>query len=153
MDREARHTARATFTADDVGELISLATRLDELEDSSELSTDQVASVAAELGISRAALDRAIRQRRRRRRADARTAQKKVRKRMRFIRHAVAYAMVVGALILVDALGGGGWWFFYVAAIWGVVLALHGLRFVTGRRGPLERYLTDRELGQSKETE
>ncbi len=44
---------------------------------------------------------------------------------MRFIRHATLYTVVVLALLLIDALGGGGWWFFYVAAIWGIVLALH----------------------------
>lgn len=68
---------------------------------------------------------------------------------MRFIRHATVYAVVMTALLTMDWIGRGGWWFFYPAALWGIFLALHGLRFVTGRRGPVERYVSAWELRSS----
>lgn len=144
----AQRTEASRFNRDEVGELIRTATRLDDLvEDDQErgLTYEELVDVAGELGISADAVAAAVSQRENRRRADAKTVRKRVRRRMRFIRHATIYTVVVLALLLIDALGGGGWWFFYVAAIWGIVLALHGLRFVTGRRGPVERYLLDRE--------
>jgi len=145
----AQRTEASRFNRDEVGELIRTATRLDDLvEDGEErgLTYEELVIVAGELGISAEAVAAAVSERENRARSDAKAARKKVRRRMRFIRHATLYTVVVLTLLLIDALGGGGWWFFYVAAIWGIVLALHGLRFVTGRRGPVERYLLDREL-------
>ena len=52
---------------------------------------------------------------------------------------------MVSALLLIDVLNGGGWWFYYVAALWGAVLAIQGMRFVTRKKGPLEQAMTDRE--------
>ena len=63
---------------------------------------------------------------------------------MRFVRHALVYIVVVSSLLLVDALNSGGWWFFYVAALWGAILAIQGLRFVTRKKGPLEQAMLDR---------
>ena len=82
---------------------------------------------------------------RKRRSADERDARKRVRRRMRFVRHAMVYALVVSALLLIDALNGGGWWFFYVAALWGAILAIQAMRFMTRRKGPLEQAMLDRE--------
>jgi hypothetical protein len=57
----------------------------------------------------------------------------------------MVYALVVSALLLIDVLNSGGWWFFYVAAVWGAVLAIQAMRFLTRRKGPLERTMLDRE--------
>ncbi|RPI23649.1 MAG: hypothetical protein EHM57_03680, partial [Actinobacteria bacterium] len=104
---------------------------------------------AGELGISREAVAMAVRRHRRLGRRESRLDARRVRRRMRFIRHATAYAVVVAFLVVADAAGGGGWWFFYPAALWGIVLTLHGLRFVTGRRGPVERYVAGRVVRSS----
>jgi hypothetical protein len=138
---------RRHFTADEVGELIDLAARLDELTDeSSGLSYDELVRVADEVGISRSAIEKAVRQDRSARRRLAKEGRKRVRRRMRFIRHATVFAVVVSALILIDVLNGGGWWFFYVAALWGAVLALQGLRFLTRKSGPVEEALISRQV-------
>ena len=136
------------FPRDEVGEIIDLAARLDDLvEDPTDqgLSLDQLVHVADEVGISRQAVERAVAEERKRRSTGERDARKRVRRRMRFVRHAMVYALVVSALLLIDVLNGGGWWFFYVAALWGAVLALQAMRFMTRRRGPLEQALLDRE--------
>jgi hypothetical protein len=143
MHRERR---QVEYTADEVGDLIRLASRLDALSDRDGLDYEQVSAVADELGISKESLAVAVRQRRRLGRAEARAAARTVRRRMRFIRHSMVYAVVMAALLVVDAAGGGGWWFFYPAALWGVFLTLHALRFFTGRRGPVERYVSNRVL-------
>ena len=119
------------FPRDEVGEIIDLAARLDDLvEDSTDrgLTLEQLVHVADEVGISRRAVEQAVAQERKRRSVDERDARKRVRRRMRFVRHAMVYALVVSALLLIDALNGGGWWFFYVAALWGAVLALQAMR-------------------------
>ncbi len=136
------------FPRDEVGEIIDLAARLDDLVEGSTdrgLTLEQLVHVADEVGISRRAVEQAVAQERKRRSVDEREARKRVRRRMRFVRHAMVYALVVSALLLVDVLNGGGWWFFYVAALWGAVLALQAMRFMTRRKGPMEQAMLDRE--------
>ncbi len=135
------------FPRDEIGDIIDVAARLDGLvEDPTDrgLTFDQLVHVAEEVGISRGAVERAVRVENKRRVVDQREAKKRVRRRMRFVRHAMVYALVVSSLLLVDVLNGGGWWFFYVAALWGAILALQGMRFLTRKRGPLEQALLDR---------
>ncbi len=137
------------FPRDEVGEIIDLAARLDDLvEDPNDrgLTLEQLVHVAGEVGISRKAVERAVTEERRRRSTDARESRKRVRRRMRFVRHVMVYALVVSALLLIDVLNGGGWWFFYVAALWGAVLAIQAMRFLTRRKGPLEQAMLEREI-------
>lgn len=151
MDR-SRHRLRdgsRRYARDETAEILDLAASLETSSSERELDLTRgdLYRIADELGISEAAVDEAIVGRSRARRSDVRAARKAVRRRMRFIRHAIAYTIVVAMLALVDALGGGGWWFFYVAAIWGIALALHAMRFVTRRNGPLEqRLIEDRSV-------
>lgn len=136
------------FPRDEIGDIIDVAARLDRLvEDSTDLglTLDQLVHVAEEVGISRSAVERAVRVENKRHLVDQREAKKRVRRRMRFVRHAMVYALVVSSLLLIDVLNGGGWWFFYVAALWGAILALQAMRFLTRKKGPLERALLERE--------
>ncbi len=136
------------FPRDEVGEIIDLAARLDDLVDDPTdrgLTMEQLVHVADEVGISRQAVERAVAEEGKRRSSDERIARKRVRRRMRFVRHAMVYALVVSALLLIDVLNGGGWWFFYVAAVWGAILAIQAMRFLTRRKGPLEQAMLDRE--------
>ena len=133
------------YHIDEVGEIFDLAARLDELAAPNGLSHDELLRVADEVGISRAAVERAIAEERAERRRMSKQTRRAVRRRMRFIRHATIYAVVVTSLLLIDALSGGGWWFYYVAAMWGAVLALQGMRFFTRKSGPVEEALMRRE--------
>lgn len=136
------------FPREEVGEIIDLAARLDNLvEESTDqgLTLEQLVHVADEVGISRQAVESAVAEEGKRRSHDGREARKRVRRRLRFVRHAMVYALVISALLLIDVLNGGGWWFFYVAALWGAILALQAMRFMTRRKGPLEQAMLDRE--------
>ena len=135
------------FPRDEVGDIIDIAARLDDLVDDPTdrgLTLDQLVHVAAEVGISRGAVQKAIREEGKRLAIDDREARKRIRRRMRFVRHALAYIVIVSSLLLVDALNGGGWWFFYVAALWGAILAIQALRFLTRKKGPLEQAMLER---------
>jgi hypothetical protein len=134
------------YSVDEVGELIDLAARLDELATSDGLVYDDLLRVADEVGISPKAIERAVVEDRATRRRMTKQARKRVRRRMRFVRHTVVYAVVVSSLFLIDALNGGGWWFFYIAALWGAALALQGTRFLTRRSGLVEEGMLEREL-------
>jgi putative flippase GtrA len=134
------------FSVEEVGELIDLAARLDELATSDGLLHEDLLRVADEVGISPAAIERAVVEDRATRRRMTKQARKRVRRRMRFVRHTVVYAVVLSSLLLIDALNGGGWWFYYVAALWGAALALQGTRFLTRRSGPVEEGMLEREL-------
>jgi hypothetical protein len=136
------------FPREEIGDIIDLAARLDDLVDDPTdlgLTLEELVSVAGEVGISRQAVERAVLDQRRQRKADDREAKKRVRRRMRFVRHVLAYVLVVSALFLIDVLNGGGWWFFYIAALWGALLAIQGMRFLTRRKGPLEKAMLERE--------
>ncbi len=134
------------FSVEEVGELIDLAARLDEMATSDGLLHEDLLRVADEVGISPAAIERAVVEDRATRRRMTKQARKRVRRRMRFVRHTVVYAVVLSSLLLIDALNGGGWWFYYVAALWGAALALQGTRFLTRRSGPVEEGMLEREL-------
>jgi hypothetical protein len=133
------------FDSDDVGDLVDVASRLDDLTDH-RVSYSQLIEIADELGVPESSIRAALVERDRERRANTKLARKQVRRRMRLIRHMAVYAIVISALFVVDALGGGGWWFGIVAALWGIALALHALRFMTRRSGPLEAYLLRKGL-------
>ncbi len=129
------------FDREEAAEILDLAAAIEEQErgDDLDLTTSQVRAIAAELGISERSVARAIDRYRREDRKAAKVSRRALKRRMRFIRHAAAYVVTVAILVVVDVLDGGGWWFFYVAGFWGIALALHGLRFLTRRSGPLER--------------
>ncbi len=136
------------FPRDEVGDIIDIAARLDDLVDDpidQGLTLEQLVHVADEVGISREAVERAIVDQTRRKASDRREAKKRVRRRMRFIRHAMVFAVVISALLLIDVLNGGGWWFYYVAALWGAVLAIQGMRFLTRKKGPIEQAMLEHE--------
>ena len=151
--RSSIDRSTASYSREQVGDLIALATRLDDLSEETpdgRFTAEQVIQVAAELGISAAAVHQAMADHKQRTREHRRTSRRRVRRQMRFLRHLTAFVAVTLGLFLIDAVNGGGWWFYYVAALWGVFVALHGLRFVTGRRGPLERYLLARGPSSSE---
>ena len=148
MDR-TRHRHRdgtRRFGRDETADILDLASALESSETDRQLDLTRadLHRIAEELGISASSVDAAIAGQGRAVRSMQRSDRKALRRRMRFIRHAIAYAITVGILAAVDALGGGGWWFFYVAALWGIVVALHASRFVTRRNGPIERRLAGR---------
>jgi hypothetical protein len=136
---------RLTYGRDESAEILDLAGRLDDSPPADEigLSRNDLHRIARELDIDPSAVDAAIAQRAEAMTTSAKETKRAVRRRMRLIRHLVAYVVTVTALLLVDALGGGGWWFFYVGAVWGVVVVLHASRFLTRRNGPLERRMLE----------
>lgn len=144
MDRIRQSNRR--FGRDETADILDLAGELESLESGNDFDLDRgdLHRIAAEMGISPHVVDRAIRDLARSDTSQAKESRKSVRRRMRFMRHALAYAITISILAMVDALGGGGWWFFYFAAFWGIALALHAMRFATRRNGPLERRLTAR---------
>lgn len=140
---ERIHQDERRFDRDEVAEIFDLASAIEGTTGGvdRDISFDDLHRIANELGISQASVEAAVRDLGKRRREEVREARRAVRRRMRFIRHATVYMIVVLILAIVDALGGGGWWFFYVAGLWGILLAMHALRFITRRNGPLERRL------------
>ena len=136
---------RLAYGRDESAEILDLAGRLDDTSPADEpvLSRADLHRIAGELNIDPDAVDAAIAKRAKALTRSARDAKRAVRRRMRFVRHLVAYVVTVSALFVVDALAGGDWWWYYVAAIWGVLIVLHASRFVTRRNGPLEQRLLE----------
>jgi hypothetical protein len=141
MGRAIRDNER--FGRNETANIFDLASALDEDSplDDPDLTRSDLYRIADELGIAPAAIDAAIAEVRRRERSIEKESKKNVRRRLRLLRHTMAFLVVVSVLAIVDALDGGGWWFIYVAAIWAIVLGLYGLRFFTRRNGPLEQRL------------
>jgi hypothetical protein len=55
---------------------------------------------------------------------DVRGIRRRVRRRLRALRHIATFVFVVGGLALLDWATGGGFWVQWLAAIWGAILAL-----------------------------
>lgn len=123
-----------TFSADEVGEIIDVATRLQHLADEGvvgdRISIDQLAGIARELGISEAALAKAVGVGEQR----ARSVRRVERERSQWFRHVGIYAIVISGLALIDLLSGGGFDFFFYPAIgWGMGVGIHALSAFRGR--------------------
>lgn len=138
MDR--MQDRRELYGREDTSEILDLAGALDHSDRDPDLglTRQDLYRIADELDIDPAAIDQAIRQRAKNATVSAKQTKKAVRRRMRFVRHTLAYIITISVLAIIDALDGGGWWFFYVAGLWGIILALHAARFVTRKNGPLE---------------
>lgn len=142
MERATRNSER--FGRTETANIFDLATALEDSSriDGRDLTRDDLYRIGDEIGISPSAIDAAIGEARRRDRSVDKESRRAVRRRLRFMRHAMAFTIVVAVLATVDALDGGGWWFIYIAGIWGIALALYGLRFATRRNGPLETWIS-----------
>lgn len=132
------------FGRTETANIFDLATALEDSPgfDGRDLSRDDLYRIGEEIGLSPAAIDAAIGEARRRQRSTDKESRRAARRRLRFVRHVMAFTIVVSVLAVVDAIDGGGWWSVYIAAFWGIALALYGLRFFTRRNGPLERLIS-----------
>lgn len=141
MERATRN--REWFGRTEAANIFDLATALEDSSrgDGHDLTRDDLHRIGDEIGLSPAAIDAAIDDARRRQRSIDKESRRAARRRLRFMRHAMAFAIVIGVLAVVDTIDGGGWWFIYIAGIWGIALALYALRFFTRRNGPLERWI------------
>ena len=77
------------------------------------------------------------------------SVRRRVRVRLRFLRHAVAFVAINSFLFLIDWSTGGGYWVQWVALIWGAFLAweLFGTFVAPALWGPgVEERLIEREL-------
>jgi hypothetical protein len=138
---------RRRFSREEVGELIETATRLDQMRAEGEgLDEHDVRQVAAELGISKEALQRALDQQAEREAAEAAAeraaeetraaevarSEEQRRDRQKAINewkaHTTSYLSVIGGLAVIDWFTGGGFdWVFYPAAGWGIAYVIHTL--------------------------
>jgi MoaA/NifB/PqqE/SkfB family radical SAM enzyme len=133
MDREP--SERQRFSTDEMGEIIETAARLDGVShDPNEVTLDEIAQVAAELGISDEAVMAAVAERRRE--AEARKAEEEERREARRKRarawrawraHIASYVSVMLGLVLLDLVTGPGAWWYYPAIAWGMGLGIHTL--------------------------
>lgn len=138
-----------SYSVEEVGEVIRTASSLASrapgtaLEVRERLGFQELAEVARELGIPEEALLEAIPEAEDRRRR----AHKRTKRKMRFWRHLITYVIVMAGLGVIDWFAGPGWWVYIPASVWGIVLAMHGVRtFLTGRDGAMQRALYRREL-------
>jgi hypothetical protein len=149
MARRARET-RDTFTYDEVGEMIKSATRLQQLADENRVGNTvtlgQLQEVAAELNIPPDSLQRAVAAARR----DGRAARKRVRRKLRWFRHAGTYAAITAGIVGADLAAGGGleWPSFFSMIGWGSVVGVHGAFAFSSRGSRLEQRLIDREMSR-----
>jgi hypothetical protein len=83
-----------------------------------------------------------------------RLVRRRVRSRLRFLRHAFFFVLLNLAFFLIDLATGGGFWVQWVALIWGIFLAVQFFSaFVAPRLwGPdVERRLIEAELRRREE--
>ena len=117
-----------TFSADEIGEIIDTATKLQQLADEhgalGDVSMGQLAEIASEIGIDDQTLSQAIKSGDR----VAKSERKVARRKTRWFRHFGLYGVVVGGLALLDAVGGGGLtWFYFPAIGWAILLGVHAI--------------------------
>jgi hypothetical protein len=120
------------FSQEEVAEIIRDATEVSLQSGGRELTREDLLSMAHELGVDAASVERALEVR------EERRAQSKLRRGMGS--HVGTYAVVIGGLTLLDIAGGPGWWVQWPAIGWGIGLASHTLGTVVAllRRDALQ---------------
>jgi len=139
-----------SYSIEEVGEVIRTASALARVGETpltdvrDRLAFPELLEMARELGIPETLLRRAIPEAEEIRRRAAR----RTRRKMRFFRHLLTYAVVIGGFALLDLVATpDSLWFVWPATFWGVLVVMHGLRtFVTGKDGTLHRAVYRREL-------
>lgn len=135
---EARQRRQRTYSREEVGDVIRLATELEHMTSKHKaqlregLSYDQLVEVAAELGISEDAVVRALLQSEQ---TAAPPPRKKIERNSRagFVRHFWVYVSVMAGLSVIDLADGSGGldWVWFPAAGWGIAVLIHSRVFFT----------------------
>jgi len=112
-----------TYTQDEVTAIVASALRRQRSRD--RVSLEDLVDIAAELGVSRGAVEEAAKHLATERDMEYAREQWLARQRREFRDHAVAYVIVNAFLIVVDLLVSGGSWWYWALIGWGVGLAFH----------------------------
>lgn len=123
------------FTRDEVGDLIETASKLEwaaATQSTSDVSLDELKSIAAEMGISDQALAAALAKQDKEERAAARAREEERAKDQRvknawlaWRTHLAVYVAVLLGLFVIDLMTGPGLWVQWPAAGWGIGLLAH----------------------------
>jgi hypothetical protein len=137
MQRQRLSTDRR-FTDEEVGEIIRLASRLDDSVMGAPqpgLSLDDVVRIAGELGIPESVVAEAVARQATSSKWDRRLGRLRRAWRATLRIHLFVYATTIGGIGLIDLAEGGGFDFVqYPMVGWGVLLAWHGgLTWLLGR--------------------
>ena len=131
------------YTQEEVGDLIETASKLEwaaATSATSDVSLDELKSIASEMGISDKALAAALaRQEREDREAQVALDEKRVREErvkanwLAWRTHIAVYVAVLLGLTVIDLMTGAGWWVQWPAAGWGIGLLAHTGAMVAAR--------------------
>lgn len=137
---------RRTYTQEDVNAILRRALERPEL--ASGLSHRELLETAEEVGIERAAIERAITEVDRERELEALREQWQIEKKTALRTSLITWAFMSLILVLVDVFTPGGPWFYWVLAPWGLLLLLRALRL---QQGPTPKQLERIERRRRRE--
>ena len=124
------------FSPEEAAEIIRDATEVSLQSGGRDLTREDLLSMARELGLDAASVDRALETREKRR------TQGKLRRGLLvgLASHLGTYAIVISGLALLDIAGGPGWWVQWPAIGWGIGVGSHTLGTIIAllRRDDLE---------------
>lgn len=143
-----RHTRRVTrtYTRAEADEILRRALAQ---QDADGINHEDLVAAAREVGIPADAIERAAHQLAEHGAVNTRKEVIRRRRRRAFWRHVLTYTIANAGIFAVDWLDGGPWFFYWPLIVWGVVLALIGLR----QLAPDEESLTrraERELEKER---
>ena len=117
------HEEKRTYTPDEVTAIVASALRRQRSKD--HVPLDDLVEIAAELGVSRGAVEEAAKHLTTERDMEFAREQWMARQKREFRDHAVSYVIVNTFLIIIDfTISGGVWWYWPVLG-WGIGLAFH----------------------------
>ena len=100
------------------------------LSEQGDIAHDDLVAAAAEIGVSRDAIERAAeRLDERMEEADA-VAEARQKRKQRFQASMMTFVIVNIFLFAIDMLTGGGWWFYWPLLSWGMLMALQGAKLL-----------------------
>jgi hypothetical protein len=126
--------SRRGYSTDEVGAIVRIA--LERQGTEGRISHDELLETAREIGVSAEDIEEAVLEEARIREAKAATEMRKQQAKRLFIANLVAFAVVNGALFVVDKMITGGTWFYWPIIVWGVLVGIHAVLLIFPKEPP-----------------
>lgn len=100
------------------------------LSEQGDIEHDDLVAAAAEIGVSRDAIERAVERLDERSEEAEAVAEARQKRKQRFQASMMTFVIVNIFLFSIDLLTGGGWWFYWPLLSWGMLMALQGAKLL-----------------------
>lgn len=118
------------FTNEETERIIARAAKMSRSET---VTREELIRIADQMGITPAAVEKAIAEDKQERVKTERVEKKRKRYLRRFYSHLTTYTLMITFLFIIDVITGPGWWFYWPMLGWGIGITFHALPLILNK--------------------